>query len=472
MRKSRSWWSKRGILMGLAILCGSAAWLLLVADTDLSNALLNHRALAHKPDGQPQLISIQPMPSVDGEMCKWLPASASVSLAFQQGVAEEATRRGAGASSDADPSRRPPLRLIHDDYPAYSAVAVDVAHNETVLQDENLFQILVYDRTANTPATASMTEPKRVIAGERTRLEFNCGLYVDPNSGDIYSVNNDTMDTLVIFSRDAKGDVPPTRQLSTPHGTFGMAIDEERQELFLTVEHTSSIVVFSKNAVDQEPPIRHIQGNRTRLADPHGITLDTKNNLIFVANFGSMKEFAAPPNGSRESQAAQGAGLPRGRAKPGYGKVLPSSITVYPLDAKGDVPPLRVIVGPRTRLNWPVGMTIDPDRGELFVANDAGDEILVFKSDASGDAAPIRVLKGPRTGIKNPTGLFLDKKNNELWVSNFGNHTATVYRPTADGDVAPLRTIRGAPLDEPALMIGNPGSVAYDTKREQILVPN
>jgi DNA-binding beta-propeller fold protein YncE len=117
-------------------------------------------------------------------------------------------------------------------------------------------------------------------------------------------------------------------------------------------------------------------------------------------------------------------------------------------------------------------MAVDSDRGELFVANDAADEILVFSTDASGDVAPIRVLKGPRTGVKNPTGLVLDKKNNELWVTNFGNHTATVFRLTAAGDTPPLRTIRGAPLSAPSLMIGNPGSVAYDSKREQILVPN
>ena len=123
-------------------------------------------------------------------------------------------------------------------------------------------------------------------------------------------------------------------------------------------------------------------------------------------------------------------------------------------------------------MNWPAGIAADPEREELYVANDAGDSILVFSADARGDATPIRTLKGPRSGIKNPTGLFLDKKNDELWVSNFGNHTATVYKPTASGDTPPLRTIRSGPLGEPSLMIGNPGSVAYDTKREEILVPN
>jgi hypothetical protein len=49
---------------------------------------------------------------------------------------------------------------------------------------------------------------------------------------------------------------------------------------------------------------------------------------------------------------------------------------------------------------------------------------------------------------------------------------ATVYPRTANGDVPPSRVIRAAPADQPALQIGNPGAVAYDTKRDDILVPN
>ena len=72
-------------------------------------------------------------------------------------------------------------------------VSMDFNHDEIVLLDENLFQILAYDRTANTPPQAAMTEPKRVLGGLETKIEFQCGLYIDPNNGDIYAVNNDTV---------------------------------------------------------------------------------------------------------------------------------------------------------------------------------------------------------------------------------------------------------------------------------------
>ena len=41
--------------------------------------------------------------------------------------------------------------------------------------------------------------PVRVI-----RDPYNCGLYVDQKTGDIYSVNNDTIDTITVFSRNAQ----------------------------------------------------------------------------------------------------------------------------------------------------------------------------------------------------------------------------------------------------------------------------
>ena len=123
-------------------------------------------------------------------------------------------------------------------------------------------------------------------------------------------------------------------------------------------------------------------------------------------------------------------------------------------------------------MNWPAHIYLDQEREELYVANDMENSIIVFDSMAGGDVAPKRVLQGPNTMIKNPTGVFVDLKNDELWVANFGNHAATVYKRDASGDTAPLRVIRSGPLGEQALGIGNPHPVAYDTKREEILVPN
>ncbi len=394
----------------------------------------------------PQLLSYQPLPEM-GE-CLWIPSGMLYAATPR---AEMLWARSAAAVTrttiNAD---RAPRRVIADDRATFSAIAVDPVREEVILQDENLFQILVYNRLDHTPPRAAMTEPKRWIGGLKTKVEFNCGLYVDPANGDIYSVPNDTVDTMVVFSRQAEGNVVPDRELSTPHGTYGIAVDEEHQELYLTVQHQNSVVVYRKMAEGDEKPLRTIRGDQTLLEDPHGIAVDSNRDLLFVANYGNA----------------------RNPEVPGSGTFQPPSISVYPRTASGDVAPIAVIEGPNTQLNWPAGIAVDPERGELFVANDAGDSILVFRVTDKGNATPFRVLKGPRTTLKNPTGVSLDPENGELWVSNFGNHSATVFSLTADGDTPPLRTIRAAPRGKLALGIGNPGAVAYDAKRKEVLVPN
>ncbi len=396
------------------------------------------------------------LPAMDGEMCQWAPSSAGVALvAAVRRPPEYILNPSPADAAGAVNADRAPLRVIRDTYPTYSAVAVNTNSDEVFLQDENLFGLKVFNRMDNTPPHAGFTEPKRVVGGSKTKMEYNCGLYIDPQNGDVYSLSNDTVDTLVVFPHDARGNVAPMRELATPQATFAIAVDEEHQELFITSEQSNSVVVYRKIASGKEPPLRELIGDSTHLGDPHGIAVDVKNNLLFVNNSGYSHSWDK-----------------EGRPVPASGKFGPPSITVFPLNARGDTAPLRVIEGPKTQLNWSAGMYLDPEHAELFIANDSTDSILVFRETDSGDVAPLRVLKGTKTGMKNPTGVFLDAKNQELWVSNMGNHTATVYSRTANGDVAPLRTIRSAPAGKLALVVENPGAVGYDTKREQILVPN
>src|SRR5256712_168531 len=354
---------------------------------------------------------------------------------------------------------RAPRRVIKDQYPSFSAVAINAEENMLVVADENLFQILEYDRRDNTPPQARFTEPKRVISGTNTHAEMICGVYIDPVTKEVYVLNNDTQNWLPVFSRDARGNATPSRYLAAPHGTFGIAVDEEKQEMFLTVQHQNAVVVYRKQASGEEKPLRTIAGSDTQLEDPHGIALDLKDKLIFVSNFGNAQ--VSPP----------GSGGGR-RAADTYGKFEPPSITVYPLDASGNVKPLRIIEGSKTRLNWPSQMAFHEPRQELFVANDADDSILVFGAGDQGDVAPIRAIQGPNSGIKNPPGIALDIKNGEVSVASMGTHAVLFFPITADGDVKPSRIIRGGPSDQIALNIGNPGAVGYDTKRDQILVPN
>jgi DNA-binding beta-propeller fold protein YncE len=419
--------------------------------------------------GPDRLVGYQSLPN--GAMCM-VPPGRPGTVAADRWERQAAGSARVGEARSTVSVERNPVRMIQDPYPTLSAVAVDPESNEVVATDENLFQILAYGRLANTPTTAAMTEPKWRIAGDRTGIEFICGLHLDQPTGDIYAIYGDVPGIMHVFSRKEHGNVPPIRELQTGGELRGrgLAVDDEHQEMFLVSQHNSAVAVFRKQAAGDEAPIRLLQGDRTRLANPHGIALDRRNDLIFVTNHGQVSSRSTA--GADLNQAKPNMPLGRDQAVLGSGRFLRPSITVHRRSAQGDEPALRVIEGARTQLNWPAGIVVDERRGELFVANDTGNSVLVFRADAEGDAAPIRVLKGPNTALASPVGLFLDTKNDELWVANYGNHALTVYSPTAEGNTRPRRIIRTAPLGSEALMIGNPGAVAYDTKREEILVPN
>jgi len=191
-----------------------------------------------------------------------------------------------------------------------------------------------------------------------------------------------------------------------------------------------------------------------------------------VANHGNQNGRQTAPGsvtGGGRSAAGEGAGSDTPIVG---GRFDEPSITVYAGEATGDVAPVRRIQGAKTGLNWPMAISVDTARNEIAVANSGDSSIRVFGRTAQGDVAPVRVIKGARTGIHGPMGVTIDTKNDELWVANYGEHTALVFARGAAGDVAPKRIVRNAPAGSPTVGFGNPGAVAYDSKRDEILVPN
>ncbi|HYR84607.1 MAG TPA: hypothetical protein VE422_11065 [Terriglobia bacterium] len=371
-----------------------------------------------------------------------------------------------------------PLRRVHDPYPVFTDIAVDPEANVLAVTDENLFSLRTYDRDLSSNLVA---DPRTVVTGTKTGIDFICGVAIDSVHRQIFGANNDTDSDVVVFDYDAQGNVPPVRSLTTASaGTWGVALDLTNNEVAVTVQHVNKVEVFRREAKDDDKPLRIIQGQDTGLSDPHGIFVDPRNNELFVANHDSYHEVAT---GETERNAAA-ATIARGTFEPGAqpaarlnlrpskGKFVEPSIAIYPRTAQGNAVPRRVIRGPKTELSLPMKVFVDIARNELFVANSGTNSILVFSRTANGDVAPIRKIQGPATGLKKPVGLVVDTKNDEVWATNPEDHSATVYRRTAQGNTAPLRTLRGAPQGTPATGIGNPGGIAFDPLREQILVPN
>ena len=349
-----------------------------------------------------------------------------------------------------------PVRSIEDPYPSLHSVAVDPENDRVVMSDSNRGSLLFYERRSGSDSSKVIT-PKWQVRGPATGMMFIAGVALDAANREVFAVNNDIGDRMEVFPYGAEGNVKPKRILFVPHGSWGISLDRAHDEMAISVEHINSVVVYRREATQGEAPLRVLHGPQTGLADPHGIAFDVATNEIMVSNHGNW----APMT---RAEASEGS-LQGGRF------ALPS-ITAYTREAKGDARPARTIQGARTELNWPMGISVDAVHDEIAVASYGNNSILVFHRADNGDALPVRVIRGNQTGILGPMGVAIDTKNDELWVTNYRDHSAVVFSRTAQGNVAPKRVLRNAPFGTPAVGFGNPGAVAYDSKRDEIPVPN
>jgi 6-phosphogluconolactonase (cycloisomerase 2 family) len=393
------------------------------------------------------------------EICVMPPRAA----AYQTSVASRATGDGAPPGwpgKQALGGNVPAARRVYDPHPTFNGMAVDPENDVVVMSDENRGSLLVYDRTAGGQAKEA-TEPRRHITGEKVDLGFIAGVTLDPGRREIYTVNNDG-GGLVVHSYDGHGNVAPVRKLTVPHQTWGLSLDLKNDELAVTSQQYQGITIYRRSATRTDRPLRTIRGDKTHLADPHGIFLDPQDREVFTANHGNWTEM--------RTYSADGPPLLVGEYVPG--RFEKPSIRVYDAAADGNVAPIRTVQGPKTALAWPMGMTVDATAREMAVANYGTNEILIFDKSANGDVAPIRVLGGDKTGIVGPIAVQIDRKNDEIWVANYGDHTAVVFDRTASGNVAPKRIVRNAPAGTPTTGFTNASAAAYDSKRDQLLVPN
>ena len=307
--------------------------------------------------------------------------------------------------------------------------------------------------------------------GPDTGVGFVAGVAMDPVHRELFTVNNDVEDRLVVFDYDARGNVKPKRLLYVPHQSWGIAFAPKRDVMALSVQTPNMFVVFKREAKKFDTPVRSVRGPKTGMADPHGIYFDETHNEIVVANHGNFRPgeliTSYTAYDARESRQERTGDAFNEAAR---GRFVPSSVTIFDGDATGDVAPLRTIQGPASQIDWPMGVAVDEINNELIVANNGDNSILIFPRTASGDVQPRRAIRGPLTGIKGPMGVAIAK--GEIWVANFGDHTALVFPRLAAGNVAPRRILRNAPAGKATSGFGNPYAVAYDTKRQEVLVPN
>ena len=118
---------------------------------------------------------------------------------------------------------------------------------------------------------------------------------------------------------------------------------------------------------------------------------------------------------------------------------------VFPRASAGNVPPLRYVSGPATKLWIPMDLAVDEVNREVVVAEYGtqlpGGSISTFPLSANGNVAPLRSISGPATNLYLPTGVAVDAKNDELVVAH-KDGTVLTFARLANGSVFPIRTLR------------------------------
>ena len=181
-----------------------------------------------------------------------------------------------------------PVRTIADPYPAFNGIAVDPANGLVAMSDPNRKSLLTYDRLRGASQGAASVPVHQVI-GPDTFLGMIAGIVLDPQHREAYTANNDIEDTVVVMPYEATGNAKPSRIFSVPHQAWGLALGRASDEIAVTVEVQNTIVFYRRQVQGVEAPVRMIRGEKTGLADPHGIYWDEAHGELGVANHGNFK---------------------------------------------------------------------------------------------------------------------------------------------------------------------------------------
>lgn len=215
----------------------------------------------------------------------------------------------------------------------------------------------------------------------------------------------------------------------------GIDYDHLHDEIVVPQQFGQAILIFKGSARGEAPPIRVIQGSRTRITAMDRLAVDPYNNEIYVPEGDRVLVFDREANGNvapkrilggpntgftaagsvaidhTRNLIVVGAGT---RGSNGRGD---SQLAIFDRTASGDVKPKRVITGPKARLGNAGNMRIYPEAGLVFVVQQAG-YIGVWSLDDNGEVPPRFTVGGPNGMLKKPRGLDLDPKHNAVIVSD------------------------------------------------------
>ena len=124
---------------------------------------------------------------------------------FQAAAAQEHSPAAAQAARLTVPTASdtsadlPPVRMVVDPYPSFNGVVVDPAGDLVMMSDTNRKSLLLYPRLAGSPTSTEPATPVQQIMGPQTGVGFVAGVAMDPVHRELFTVNNDVEDRMVVF---------------------------------------------------------------------------------------------------------------------------------------------------------------------------------------------------------------------------------------------------------------------------------
>jgi len=193
-----------------------------------------------------------------------------------------------------------------------------------------------------------------------------------------------------------------------------IALDTVNDEIVVANRFAQAILFFRAGANGEEPPLRIIQGPKTKLRAIDHVAVDPYHNEVFTAQRST------------------------------------NSILVFSAKAKGDVEPIRIIHGPKTKLTRPGKIVVDYVNNLLIITSEVGPGgFLIFNRTDQGDVAPQAIVSSPHIQGGNGGGpskitvypegkkifLSLEEPQERVKEHNIRRNSIGVWKYTADGDV-------------------------------------
>ena len=259
---------------------------------------------------------------------------------------------------------------------------------------------------------------------------------------------------IAVFARLADKNAQPVRKLEGQKTLLGRTMhgftyDEIHDEFTVPQQFAQAIMTFAGGASGETPPLRVIQGSRTRLEAPDRVAVDAVNDEIFVPEGDKVLVFDRMGNGNvAPKRALEGPDVGRGLdalaidpannllivgVGGGGDRERRTRFLVFDRTASGNVKPKMIVEGPRA-LGGP--FTIYPPKKLIFATNRPADESLagddsylgVWSYEKSSEGPPLWQIGGPKGIFQMPRGVALDVKNKSIIASDKRLNSVLTFR--------------------------------------------